>query len=116
MTWLLLALVRVYQLVVSPWLPPSCKYYPSCSAYAMTALRRHGFLKGSALAVWRLLRCNPWSLGGVDHVPPPGRWSNDDDSARTAESTENVGQTHVPNARTLGAGTWGARTTAPQDH
>lgn len=74
MTWLILGLVRGYQLVVSPWLPRTCKYYPSCSAYAVTALRRHGAAKGTLLAGWRLLRCNPWSLGGVDHVPPHGSW------------------------------------------
>jgi uncharacterized protein len=46
----------------------SCKYHPSCSQYAIDALRAHGLLKGSALAAWRLLRCNPWSHGGVDYV------------------------------------------------
>ena len=49
---------------------PTCKYYPSCSQYALTAVRRHGALRGTGLALWRLLRCNPWSLGGVDDVPP----------------------------------------------
>lgn len=73
-TWLLVGLVRGYQLVVSPWLPRTCKYYPSCSAYAVTSLRRHGALKGTLLATWRVLRCNPWSLGGVDHVPARGSW------------------------------------------
>jgi putative membrane protein insertion efficiency factor len=70
LTLLLMGLVRAYQLVVSPWYPQRCKYYPSCSAYAMTALRTHGVVKGLGLTGWRLLRCNPWSLGGVDHVPP----------------------------------------------
>ncbi|MCL6441821.1 MAG: membrane protein insertion efficiency factor YidD, partial [Thermoleophilum sp.] len=46
-------------------------YYPSCSEYAVQALRTHGVIRGLALALWRLLRCNPFSLGGVDHVPPP---------------------------------------------
>ena len=46
---------------------PTCKYYPTCSAYAKLALRKHGPIKGSALTVWRVLRCNPWSHGGVDH-------------------------------------------------
>lgn len=72
LTWLLIGLVRGYQLVVSPWYPPRCKYYPSCSSYALTSLRVHGVVKGTGLAVWRLLRCNPWSLGGVDPVPPRG--------------------------------------------
>ena len=65
----LIWLVRAYQLLVSPLLGPSCKYYPSCSAYAVTALGRYGPLKGTWLAARRLLRCHPWSHGGVDHVP-----------------------------------------------
>lgn len=48
---------------------PCCKYYPSCSEYALTAYGTHGFFKATALTVWRLLRCNPWSMGGVDYVP-----------------------------------------------
>ena len=58
--------IRVYQFVSSP-LAPRCKYYPSCSHYAITAISRHG-VKGIAMAGWRILRCNPWSLGGVDYV------------------------------------------------
>ncbi len=65
----LIWLVRAYQLLISPLTPPSCRYYPSCSAYAVTALERFGPVKGTYLAIWRLLRCNPWSPGGVDHVP-----------------------------------------------
>jgi uncharacterized protein len=63
-------LVRGYQLFVSPLLGPRCRFYPSCSAYALTALQRHGALRGSWLAVRRLARCHPWNPGGVDHVPP----------------------------------------------
>ncbi|MCL2787202.1 MAG: membrane protein insertion efficiency factor YidD [Micrococcales bacterium] len=66
---MLVGLLRAYQLVISPMRGPSCRYYPSCSAYALTAIRRHGAARGFALAVWRVLRCNPWSKGGVDHVP-----------------------------------------------
>jgi putative membrane protein insertion efficiency factor len=65
----LIWLIRAYQLVISPLTPPSCRYYPSCSAYALTAIQRFGPLKGTWLAVRRLLRCHPWSPGGVDHVP-----------------------------------------------
>lgn len=61
--------VRGYQLLISPLLGPSCKFYPSCSAYALTALQRYGPLKGTWLAARRLFRCHPWSDGGVDHVP-----------------------------------------------
>ena len=60
--------LRLYQLLVSPLFPASCKYHPSCSQYAIDALRKHGLVKGSALAGWRLLRCNPWSRGGVDYA------------------------------------------------
>lgn len=67
---LLVGMVRFYQAFISPMSPPSCKYYPSCSQYALIAFRRHGALRGLGLALWRLLRCNPWSLGGVDDVPP----------------------------------------------
>jgi uncharacterized protein len=68
--WVLALLVRGYQLIVSPWISPRCRFYPSCSSYALTALRRHGALRGSWLAVRRLGRCHPWNPGGVDHVPP----------------------------------------------
>jgi uncharacterized protein len=68
MKYLAIGLVRLYQLLLSPVLGGSCKYHPSCSQYAIDALRRYGFLKGSVLAVWRLLRCNPWSHGGVDYA------------------------------------------------
>lgn len=66
---MLIGLVRGYQMIVSPWFAPRCRYYPSCSQYAIDAMGKHGVIKGTALATWRLLRCNPWSLGGVDHVP-----------------------------------------------
>ena len=66
----LIGAIRLYQLVLSPLTGPTCKYYPTCSSYAITALRTHGALKGLGLALWRILRCNPWSLGGVDDVPP----------------------------------------------
>lgn len=60
--------LRAYQLLISPLLPTSCKYHPSCSQYAVDAVRQHGLAKGTVLAGWRLLRCNPWSHGGFDPV------------------------------------------------
>jgi hypothetical protein len=65
-----LGLIWVYRAMLSPLLGARCRYYPSCSAYAYTAIERHGLLRGGWLAAWRLLRCNPWTPGGVDHVPP----------------------------------------------
>lgn len=64
-----IALIRGYQLVISPMRPPTCRFYPSCSAYALTSLERYGLLRGSWLGARRLLRCHPWNPGGVDHVP-----------------------------------------------
>jgi uncharacterized protein len=61
--------VRGYQVSISPLLPASCRYYPSCSEYAIEALERHGSLRGSWLAVRRILRCNPLTAGGFDPVP-----------------------------------------------
>ncbi|NBU57945.1 MAG: membrane protein insertion efficiency factor YidD [Actinobacteria bacterium] len=66
MKFLLWFPVRVYQ-VISSAFAPRCKYYPSCSNYAITAIRRYG-IKGIVMATWRILRCNPWSHGGVDYV------------------------------------------------
>jgi uncharacterized protein len=60
--------LRFYQRAVSPAMPARCKYYPTCSEYAVQAVRRYGVLRGVVLAAWRLLRCNPWSHGGVDFV------------------------------------------------
>ena len=66
---LLAGLIRGYQIGVSPLLPPSCRFYPSCSQYALEAVNRHGALKGSWLAARRLARCHPFHPGGYDPVP-----------------------------------------------
>lgn len=66
----LVFLIRAYQQVVSPYLPPACRYTPTCSEYAVEALRKHGAGRGSWLAVRRLLRCHPWGGSGYDPVPP----------------------------------------------
>jgi uncharacterized protein len=63
-----IAPIRMYQRFISPGLPRRCKYHPSCSAYAVQAIESYGILRGSVLAAWRLLRCNPFSLGGYDPV------------------------------------------------
>jgi putative membrane protein insertion efficiency factor len=65
----LILLVKAYQLLLSPLTGASCRFYPSCSAYALTALERYGLFRGAWLTARRLLRCHPWNPGGVDHVP-----------------------------------------------
>ena len=60
-------IIKAYRLIISPLLGPRCKYYPSCSQYAIDAISEYP-IKGFALAAWRLVRCNPWSHGGVDYV------------------------------------------------
>ena len=61
--------IKLYQRYISPGIRPRCKYYPTCSAYAVTAVERYGVVVGGAMALWRLLRCNPFSKGGIDYVP-----------------------------------------------
>jgi uncharacterized protein len=66
---LLLALLRGYKWTLSPFLPPACRYVPTCSEYAAEAIERHGALRGSMMAAWRVLRCHPFVRGGYDPVP-----------------------------------------------
>lgn len=99
----LAGIMRGYQLVVSPWFAPRCRYYPSCSTYAIGALRTHGALRGTGLAIWRVLRCNPWSRGGVDPVPP--RHHNHRQTADSEGLGEGAGSAPAPEGRTLGGRT-----------
>lgn len=69
LVWLLVMPIRFYQRYVSPHTPPACRFTPTCSQYAVEALRKHGPIKGLWLAVWRILRCNPWGGSGYDPVP-----------------------------------------------
>ncbi len=66
---IVIAAIRLYQVLISPWLGPVCRFEPSCSRYAMEAIGRHGVVRGLWLAVRRLLRCHPWHEGGWDPVP-----------------------------------------------
>lgn len=70
----IMAAIRWYQRKISPNLPRRCKYQPTCSQYALESIRVHGAIKGTLLGAWRILRCNPWSKGGVDWVPARGQW------------------------------------------
>ena len=74
----LVALIRGYKRFISPHLGQHCRFTPTCSEYAMQALQVHGLFKGGVLALWRILRCNPFGRWGYDPVPPKGRWKNDD--------------------------------------
>jgi len=65
---ILISFLKFYQAVISPWLPPSCRFVPTCSQYAREAIERYGALRGTGMAVWRLLRCQPFSAGGHDPV------------------------------------------------
>lgn len=67
--WLLILPIRFYQKFISPLTPATCRFTPTCSHYAIQAIRKHGPFKGLALAVWRILRCNPWGGSGYDPVP-----------------------------------------------
>ncbi len=67
--WLLIQPIRFYQKYISPLKPPTCRFTPTCSQYAIEAIRKHGPFKGMALAIWRILRCNPWGGSGYDPVP-----------------------------------------------
>ncbi|HEY7681958.1 MAG TPA: membrane protein insertion efficiency factor YidD [Gemmatimonadales bacterium] len=69
LTWTLIALIRFYQTFISPGLPPSCRFTPSCSAYTLEAVQRYGAFRGTWLGARRLLRCHPWHPGGLDPVP-----------------------------------------------
>jgi putative membrane protein insertion efficiency factor len=69
---ILLAMIRLYQVALSPMLRPSCRFYPSCSCYMHTAIERHGSMRGTVLGLRRLLRCHPLTPGGYDPVPDPG--------------------------------------------
>lgn len=72
----LIGVLKLYRLLISPLYGQVCRFYPSCTAYALEAVTVHGAVKGTGMSVWRVLRCNPFNSGGVDHVPPGSRrWS-----------------------------------------
>lgn len=67
---LLIGLIKAYKILISPMLPPSCRFQPTCSEYAMEAIEKFGIIRGSGMAVMRILRCHPFHPGGYDPVPP----------------------------------------------
>jgi hypothetical protein len=86
--YLFMGLIRLYQRTISPFLGPVCRYYPSCSQYGYEAMSVHGALKGTILTAWRILRCNPWSAGGVDEVPARGAWRSPAENQAVRHSHE----------------------------
>jgi len=66
---IMIGMILVYRKVIAPWLPPVCRFTPTCSEYGLEAVRRHGAIKGALLIVWRLMRCQPFCRGGYDPVP-----------------------------------------------
>lgn len=72
LVWILIVPVRIYQWIISPWLPKTCRYHPTCSQYAIEALREHGPITGLLMGTKRILSCHPWGGHGHDPVPPRG--------------------------------------------
>lgn len=91
---ILIGIVRFYRAAISPWLPPSCRYTPTCSAYAVEAIERHGAMRGGWLAVRRIGRCHPWGGHGFDPVP-----AADVDGETTADRIESTPRTDKVMAR-----------------
>jgi putative membrane protein insertion efficiency factor len=97
MKYVLIGLLRVYRALISPLYGDVCRYHPSCSAYALQAVTDHGALRGSWLAVRRLVRCHPWALGGYDPVPPPR--ASDSRVSHISEDSHMPGAVGAPNGR-----------------
>ena len=84
---ILMSIIRFYQKHISPATPPSCRYHPTCSSYALEAVDKHGAIKGGAMSTARILRCNPFVEGGVDKVP---------DYFTLRRNPENIGEQYIP--------------------
>ena len=87
----ILLVIHGYRKFISPLTPPSCRLHPSCSTYALKAIEIHGPIKGLVLSVWRVLRCNPFTKGGVDPVPTKGSWRSEIDLAGNPRDLAKVG-------------------------
>ena len=99
LTWLMVGFVKGWRAVISPLYGDVCKYYPSCSAYGLESLQVHGAFRGSALTVWRILRCNPWSHGGYDPVPGTRAaldWEEERRQHQTYSAEHVAGTDHQP--------------------
>ena len=96
--WVLLLPIKLYRKAISPFLPPACRFYPSCSAYAAEAISRHGAARGSWLALCRLLKCAPWHPGGVDLVPGALPHARADDRSGTPATSHSSSTAEAPPA------------------
>jgi putative membrane protein insertion efficiency factor len=99
----LLGIIRFYSRAISPALPPRCRFYPTCSAYAAEAIERHGALRGGWLAIRRLVKCAPWHPGGVDLVPgadPAGTAAHDHSSSSAVPTPAPADTHHRPSRAT----------------
>jgi uncharacterized protein len=124
----LIAPIRFYQRFITPYTPATCRYYPTCSAYAVTALRTHGAVIGTGLTIWRLLRCNPWSSGGIDHVPAKGQLRHrhapvasdvqifGGDPAARSSASEYSGEQEPVGQRERGEASGSSSTVGPAEH
>ncbi|MDO5746639.1 MAG: membrane protein insertion efficiency factor YidD [Actinomycetaceae bacterium] len=74
LSWLVLGTIKAYRKYISGLSQPKCKFYPTCSTYGLEAVSTHGAIKGLILSTYRLCRCHPWSMGGIDYVPLKGQW------------------------------------------
>ena len=96
MKYVLIGLLKAYRLLVSPLYGNVCRYYPSCSAYALRSVQVHGAVRGSWLAGSRLLRCHPWTPGGYDPVPGTPEWQEEQVLLAAAGQTGHGGHVHSP--------------------
>ncbi len=96
----LTGVIVAYRRVLSPMLGPRCRFHPSCSTYALEAIQVHGAAKGTALATWRVCRCNPWNPGGVDLVPDKGRWTPEPYVSLESAALADPGTTSRPDRTT----------------
>jgi putative membrane protein insertion efficiency factor len=102
MKYVLMGLIRLYQLTFSRLLPENtCRFYPSCSHYGYEAIQVHGAIKGSWLAIWRVMRCNPFNAGGFDYVPPKKVKNKKLKLNSKAKAKTEVNQSETDDAATL---------------